>query len=199
MKSIKGLFVGLVLSLSFPLLAEETSANFSSGYISDDLFIYMHTGAGNNYRILGSVNSGTEVKVTGKHENDYTEIIDAKNRHAWVESKYISSTPGLRFVIAELNEELSSTASSSNNLSDDLIQANKIIKQLSNDKSQLNNEIAALNKNLIATSAKLKDQATDIKKEWFYNGAIVLVIGLLLGLVIPRLTMRRKGSMENWK
>jgi SH3 domain protein len=199
MKIIKGLLVGLVLSLSFPLLAEETPANFASGYISDDLFIYMHSGAGNNYRILGSINSGTEVKVTGQHENDYTEIIDDKNRHAWIESKYISLKPGLRFVIAELNERLSSTSSNSDNLSTELTQANATIKKLNSEKSQLNNEISALNKTLITTQAKLKDQDTNIKKEWFYNGAIVLVIGLLLGLVLPRLSARRKGSMENWK
>lgn len=199
MKSIKGLFVGLVLSLSFPLLAEETPANLDSGYISDDLFIYMHSGAGNNYRILGSINSGTEVKVTGKAENDYTEIIDDKNRNTWVESKYISSKPGLRFVIAELNAKLSSTASSSDSLSDELIQAKNTIEKLSSEKSQLNNEIIQLNKTLITTSSQLKNQDTDIKKEWFYNGAIVLIIGLLLGLVIPRLAARRKGSMDNWK
>jgi len=199
MKSIKGLLVGLVLSLSFPLFAEEASANLASGYISDDLFIYMHSGAGNNYRILGSINSGTEVKVTGKQENDYTEIIDDKNRNTWVESKYISLKPGLRFVIAELNEKLSSTASTSDNLSDELIQAKGTIEQLSSEKAQLNNEISELNKTLITTRSKLKNQDTDIKKEWFYNGAIVLIIGLLLGLIIPKLTARRKGSMDNWK
>jgi SH3 domain protein len=199
MKSIKGLLVGLILSLSFPLLAEETPANLNSGYISDDLFIYMHSGAGNNYRILGSINSGTEVKVTGQHENDYTEIIDDKNRNAWVESKYISLKPGLRFVIAELNERLSSTANSTDNLSEELIQARSTIEQLNTEKSQLNNEISELNKTLITTRSKLKNQDTDIKKEWFYNGAMVLALGLLLGLILPRLTVRRKGSMDNWK
>ncbi len=199
MKSIKGLFVGLALSLSFPLLAEEAPANLASGYISDDLFVYMHSGAGNNYRILGSVNSGVEVKITGKHENDYSEIIDDKNRNVWVESKYVSLKPGLRFVIAELNEKLANTATGSDNLSDELIAAKNNIEKLTQERTTLNNEISQLNKTLTTTQSKLKDQDTNIKKEWFYNGAIVLVIGLLLGLLIPRLTVRRKGSMDNWK
>jgi len=199
MKSIKGLFVGLALSLSFPLLAEEAPANLASGYISDDLFVYMHSGAGNNYRILGSINSGVEVKITGKHENDYSEIIDDKNRNVWVESKYVSLTPGLRFVIAELNEKLANTATGSDNLSDELNAAKSNIEKLTKERTTLNNEISQLNKTLIATQSKLKDQDTNIKKEWFYNGAIVLVIGLFLGLLIPRLTARRKGPMDNWK
>ena len=121
MKIIKALLVGLALSLSFSLLAEDAPSNLDSGYISDDLFIYMHSGAGNNYRILGSINSGTEVKVTGQYENDYTEIIDDKNRKVWVESKYISLKPGLRFVIAELNERLANTTSNTDSMSEELV------------------------------------------------------------------------------
>jgi SH3 domain protein len=199
MKIIKGLLAGLALSLSLPLLAEDSPSNLVSGYISDDLFIYMHSGAGNNYRILGSINSGTEVKVTGNNENNYTEIIDEKNRNVWVESKYLSLEPGLRFVIAELNERLANTTSNTDSMSEELTNAKNTIERLNSEKSQLNNEIIELNKNLIETSAKLKGQDTNIKKEWFFNGAIVLVIGLLLGLIIPRLTGRRKGSMDNWK
>jgi len=199
MKSIKGLFVGLALSLSFPLIAEETTADLASGFISDDLFVYMHSGAGNNYRILGSVNSGVEVKVTGNHANNYSEIIDDKNRTVWVESKYVSLKPGLRFVIAELNEKLANTAASNDNLSTELSEAKNHIDKLTQEKITLNNEVSELNKTLTSTQSKLKNQDTNIQKEWFYNGAIVLVIGLLLGLLIPRLTVRRKGSMDNWK
>ncbi|MEH6383050.1 MAG: TIGR04211 family SH3 domain-containing protein [Colwellia sp.] len=199
MKIIKALLVGLALSLSFSLLAEDAPSNLDSGYISDDLFIYMHSGAGNNYRILGSINSGTEVKVTGQYENDYTEIIDDKNRKVWVESKYISLKPGLRFVIAELNERLANTTSNTDSMSEELVQAKNTIENLSSEKAQLNNEISQLNKTLMVTRSKLKDQDTNIKKEWFFNGAIVLVIGLLLGLILPRLAARRKGSMDNWK
>lgn len=199
MKILKGLLVGLVLSFSFPILAEDAPSNLASGYISDDLFIYMHSGAGNNYRILGSINSGTEVKVTGNNENDYTEIVDDKNRNVWVESKYVSSKPGLRFVIAELNEKLANTTSNTDSMSAELSQARKTIENLNSEKAQLNNEISQLNKTLTTTSSKLKDQDTNIKKEWFFNGAIVLIIGLVLGLIIPRLTARRKGSMDNWK
>jgi SH3 domain protein len=139
------------------------------------------------------------VKVTGKNENDYSEIIDDKNRNVWVESKYLSLKPGLRFVIAELNEKLANTSSNTDSMSEELSQSRNTIQNLSSEKAQLNNEISQLNKTLITIRAKLKDQDTNIKKEWFYNGAIVLVIGLLLGLILPRLTSRRKGSMDNWK
>ena len=100
---IVGYFILYAAALISSSDSEESSVEVTQGFISDDLFIYMHSGAGNNFRILGSINSGTEIKLTGLTENEYTQIIDNKNRKAWVESKYVSTTPGLRFVIAELS------------------------------------------------------------------------------------------------
>ena len=51
---------------------------------------------------------------------------------------------------------------------------------------------------LTQTKSQLKNQDTDIKKQWFFNGAIVLGIGLLFGLILPRLFSKRKANMENW-
>ncbi len=199
MKIVKYILVAFVFNLSFSVLAEESSVEVTQGFISDDLFIYMHSGAGNNFRILGSINSGTEIKLTGLTENEYTQIIDNKSRNAWVESKYVSTTPGLRFVIAELNGKLANTSDSSNQLETQLANANSSIEKLTALKNKLNQDIKNINKELKATSAQLKDQDTNIKKEWFFNGAIVLVIGLIFGLLIPRLTARRKSNMDSWK
>ena len=95
-------------AFSFTSSAQEATPDYKDGYISDELFIYMHSGAGNNYRIIGSINAGTLIKITGEQRNGYVEIIDDKNRTAWVEEKYVSEKPGLRFVVAELNGQLAS-------------------------------------------------------------------------------------------
>ncbi|HDK02705.1 MAG TPA: TIGR04211 family SH3 domain-containing protein, partial [Gammaproteobacteria bacterium] len=41
----------------------------------------------------------------------------------------------------------------------------------------------------------LKDRG---KRDWFLAGAGVLVIGLLLGLILPRLRLRRRGSWNSF-
>jgi len=86
------------------------AAESSQGYISDDLTIFMHAGAGTNYRILGTITAGTQIQITGKSSNDYSEIIDDKDRTAWVETKYITSQAGLRYVVADLNSKLANTS-----------------------------------------------------------------------------------------
>ena len=101
MKFVKSLFACLVIFNAYSIQAEEAAPQeFAQGFISDELFIYMHSGAGNNYRILGSINSGTEIKLTNEEENEYTQIIDTRGRTVWVESKYVSAKPGLRYIIA---------------------------------------------------------------------------------------------------
>eukprot|EP00487_Bulimina_marginata_P006649 TRINITY_DN26438_c0_g1_i1.p1 TRINITY_DN26438_c0_g1~~TRINITY_DN26438_c0_g1_i1.p1 ORF type:complete len:151 (+),score=55.79 TRINITY_DN26438_c0_g1_i1:41-493(+) len=94
MMNIKQTFVALLLSTSLFSFAEEANVSTTPGYISEDLIVYMHTGAGKNYRIQGTVNSGEQVQLTGNTNNNYSEIITDKNRTGWVESKYVSAKTG---------------------------------------------------------------------------------------------------------
>jgi len=198
MMNIKQTFVALLLSTSLFSSAEETNVSTTAGYISEDLIVYMHTGAGKNYRIQGTVNSGEQVRLTGKSNNDYSEIITDKDRTGWVESKHVSAKPGMRYVIADLNEQLASLQAEKSTVSSQLTDAINEIDILKSERSDLQNSISTLNMDLTQTKSQLKNQDTDIKKQWFFNGAIVLSIGLLFGLILPRLFSKRKSSMQNW-
>ncbi|WP_076419554.1 TIGR04211 family SH3 domain-containing protein [Colwellia sp. UCD-KL20] len=196
MTLLRSFFTCLLFILSLSVYAQE---NTTVGYISDELPIFVHSGPGKNYRILGTVTSGSEVQITGNNSNEYSEVIDEKGRTVWLESQYVSTKAGLRVVIAQLNAKLADLESNAGSVTESLLRANKNVDRLSSEKTQLNNEISVLNKNLSEVQLKLKDQDTNIKKEWFFNGAIVLCIGLVLGLIIPRLSSNKKSSMNSWK
>lgn len=197
------MLASLFLMNSFLAYSEENSSedetSYATAYISDDLFVYMHAGPGNNYRIVGSINSGDEVKITGSIENGYTQILDPKNRTTWIESKYVSTAPGLRVAIAELNTKLALNEEATNQTDNSLAEANAKIDELNQQNIQLTDQISSLKNQLATTESQLSNQDLDLKKEYFFNGAIVLAIGLILGLVLPRLTVRKKASMESWK
>ena len=63
MMNIKQTFITLLLFIPALSFAEEADSSATAGYISEDLIVYMHTGAGKNYRILGTVNSGEKVQI----------------------------------------------------------------------------------------------------------------------------------------
>lgn len=206
MKIIKCLFASAILCFTSSLLAQEAAISeatsnddLSSAFISDDLFIYMLAGPGKNYRILGSISAGEEIKLTGQVQNDYSQIIDGKNRTTWVETKYVSQSAGLRVVIAELNGKLANREDGNIRLTEQLSTAQNDIAQLTQTSQQLATELSLLKEQLTVSESKLSSQDLDIKKEWFFNGAIVLVIGLILGLIIPRIPVRKKASMQSWK
>jgi SH3 domain protein len=191
-------FIAIALSSSLFFSAQAAEKNYKQGYISDELFIYMHAGPGTNYRILGTIIAGSEVKITGAEDNGYSEIIDEKNRATWVESKYVSTKAGLRFVVAELNGKIASSSDFSNQLDGEVNELKSKVNLLTNDKKKLSAELKKLTSTLAVTQSKIKDQDTNIKKQWFFNGALVLGIGLILGLILPRFFARRRSAMENW-
>ncbi len=196
--NIKQTFLLLLCSLSFISLAQAAESSTTDGYISENLFVYMHSGAGKNYRILGTINSGDKVQLTGETNNEYSQVITDKNKTGWIESKHVSTKPGMRYVIADLNEKLASFQAQSDATAMQLENTRGQVEALKTERSELQNSIAALNMELTGTKSQLKSQDTDIKKQWFFNGAIVLGVGLLLGLVLPRLFAKRKASMDSW-
>jgi SH3 domain protein len=169
-----------------------------NGYISDDLFIYMHAGPGTNYRILGTINAGDAIKVTGKSEKGYSEIIDSKNRKTWVENKYVSLKSSIRVAMKTLQSELTQ---SKKFLNQNDGQVNELKSELDSTQAknkELVTKLEAVNKTLAQTQSKVKDQDTNIKKQWFFNGAIVLALGLLLGLLLPKFFSPKRSGMNSW-
>ena len=199
MNNVINVVAVIVITLSSSLfLSAQSAESNKQGYISDELSIYMHTGPGTKFRILGTILAGSKINITGAVDNNYSEIIDDKNRTAWVESKYVTTQAGLRFVVAKLNGEIATSTDFTSQLDGEVNELKNKLNVLTSDKKMLSEELKKLTATLKKTQAKVKDQDTDIKKQFFFNGALVLSIGLILGLILPRFFARRRGTMENW-
>lgn len=199
-KKIIGLALLLFTGLSVGNAQQvENTFEQATSYVSDELTVFLHSGAGKNYRIVGTISAGEQVVLTGNSSNDFTEIVTNKDREAWIETQYLNTKPGLRFVVAELNAQLASQTEKEQLLAAELDQARITIDDYQQQISTLKKSLGESNQQLAATQSKVKDQDTEIKKQWFFNGAIVLGVGLLLGLIIPKLFTRRRSSMESWR
>ncbi len=195
-------FVTCFTSLTVVAQTETTTAvseHSSPAFIADDLFVFLHSGAGKQYRILGSINAGSQVTVIGTAQNDFQQIIDDKDRKGWVESQYLKTTPGLRNVIAELNAQLASKDEETEQTKNSLSSTKQQLAAATKHNKKLKQQLENLTKQLSHNKKKLQTQDDSIKKQWFYNGAIVLIIGLILGLLLPRLAVRRRSGMDSWK
>ena len=201
-QAVVGFFI-IFSVLTFAQAQEEASSEKSlpkgsQAYISDDLTIFMHAGPGTNYRILGTINAGSLIQITGKSDKGYSEIVNDKNRITWVETKYITIQPGLRFVVADVNKQLASAKDYNTQLDGKINELNNNIDLITQDKKKLSSQLKTVQKQLTETQSKVSNQDTKMLSQRFYNGAIVLGLGLLLGLILPRLFARRRSSMDSW-
>jgi SH3 domain protein len=185
----------LALSL---LTVNAAENNYKQAYITDKLSTFIHTGPGTNYRILGTVFAGSTINITGLQENDYSEIIDDKSRKAWIETKYVTTEPVLRISIEELNKKISSNNNYTSQLDGQVNTLTSRVNTLLSEKKTLTTKLQSVSDELEQTRLKVKDQDMNILKEWFFTGAIVLGIGLILGLMLPKLFTRKRNTMQSW-
>ncbi len=160
-------------------------------YVVDNLFIYMHAGAGENYRILGSINAGDSILLTGEQENGFSKIRDEKGRSGWVKKRFVTRTPGLNVRYRALSDEVTE-------LQNALKTANSQIPALEDKNTELAQNMAALQSELLRANARtdtlLEEKKRTAQKEkrdlLMYGGAIGL-IGVLLGAILASVLSRK--------
>jgi len=85
----------------------------------------------------------------------------------------------------ELEEELAAIKYASNNL-----------VQITQERSDLNKRVGALILQVAELEQKNRDKKNETNQRWFLIGAGVVIVSLLLGLILPHLSFRRRK--DSW-
>lgn len=178
-------------------------------YISDDLITYIHSGPGNQYRIVGTLNAGDEVTLRSVNDSTkYGEIVDSKGKTAWIPLDQLSNVPSIRTRVPDLEQQvktltdkLANIDSSWNQRTAEMQQkvssSDGIINGLKKENQDLKNQLIVAQKKVSAVNVQLDDKQRDIIQQWFMYGGGVAGVGLLLGLILPHLVPRRKKN-DRW-
>lgn len=198
----------LICMVLFSMLAAPTFAQ--DRYIADKLFTYMHSGPSNQYRILGSIDAGENVKlIEVNKESGYSHIADERGRTGWVESRFItrevSNTLRLPALEKELEEVKKLLANARQNadsekagLAESLELRNQQIADLERNYADISKQLTDSQSEIRELRAKLDTQKEDLLLKYFTYGGGVAGIGLLLGLVLPHIIPRRKRHPAGW-
>lgn len=189
-------------------------------YVTDEFTITLRSGAGNQYRILKLLPTGTAVEVL-KTDNDWTRVDAGNGRQGWVPSQYLISQPPAAQRLQQISAELAQVQAQNNQIKQQmqetqqqLVQAHERIQQLSGEHDRLTQQLGESHEglNLVAENKQLKKQVIDFKRrfqslaneterlsersrqDWFLVGAGVLLAGMLAGIVITRIRWRRRSS-----
>lgn len=196
--------VFLFLCLASSLLCVQSLAqepNDSEGeirYISDDLFTYLHSGPGRNFRILGTVVAGTRVTLLQEDtEKNFVEIIDNKQRTGWVDADFINVNKSDRTLLPNLKKQVEETKNTifQQRETNDLL--SQQIASLTSQNTNLKKKLSDTEKAHEKTTQTLTEYDQTSKIEWFTRGSIVAIVSLLLGIILTYLPKKRRRG-DNW-
>ena len=193
----------LTLSITWGAHADEKC------YISDDLITYIHSGPGNQYRIVGTLNAGEQVTLRSVNDSTkYGEIVDSKGKTAWIPLDQLSNVPSIRTRVPDLEQQVKTLTDKLTNIDSSWNQrtaemqqkvasSDGIINGLKKENQDLKNQLIVAQKKVSAVNVQLDDKQRTIILQWFMYGGGVAGVGLILGLILPHLVPRRKKN-DRW-
>jgi SH3 domain protein len=197
-----------LMSVSIVEAAEER-------WVTDRGEFTMRSGKSTSNKIIRMLKSGTRVELLETDsESGYSLVRMSTGREGWVVSRYLLKAPPALVRLPQLEKDLGRVAQ----LSDERQALQSEVRLLSSDNKKLSAELQRIKK-VSANAVKLDSENTKLRenlsssrsrisvleednrklaskatRQWFLVGAGVLVVGLLLGLIIPRLKVRKKSS-----
>ena len=190
-------------------------------YVSDQLEITLRSGPGTKFAIRRMLKSGAPLQLVEENEAGYSKVTTADGIDGWVLSRFLLDEPVARDRLAE-NEALLQNMQQENalmqeqfsavqQLQTDLSQAMdekrvfqaelEQVKGVAADTMVINAENDKLKRDLEESRAKaqaLIEESGRLSKEadqtWFLTGAGVIIMGMLIGLAIPKIRWKQRRS-----
>ena len=182
------LLASLLLTSSLPV--------FSTDYITENLSTYMRKGAGDQYKISGSIQAGEKITLLDRKD---------RNREGWVLASEISQTASPKELIPQLQQQVQDLSGRLSRIDNDWQQrtiemqrrSNAAEKQTSDllaENAQLKREIEVLKNKNRSLETMQDSEKRAIAIQYFIYGGVVLIAGLILGLLMPYILPRRKRN-----
>jgi SH3 domain protein len=161
------------------------------------------------------VRSGSPVEVLETNNSaGWTRVRTPSGDEGWMLSRYLSAEPAGRQELVAAQKRIEDLSRDNREVTGErnrlMNESDKLAEELARLKDLSANAIAleTTNKRLQASVERLELEVstlkeenrllgTNVKRDWFLAGGGVLFIGLLLGLILPRVRWRRKRSWSD--
>jgi SH3 domain protein len=174
--------------------------------------VTLRTGQGTDFGIVRMIRSGTPVEVLEQdQQTGYSRVRMPGGTEGWILARYLTQSPiGAEELVAarqridqlsrenrELTEERNRYMGEADTLAEELAR----LKDLSSNAIALEDANRTLRTTLNRNQERIANLETDndrlrstVTRDWFLAGAGVLVGGVLIGVILPRLRWRRRRS-----
>lgn len=205
--------VGL-MTVSAALVAE-------TRYVSDQLRITVRSGTSTGHAVITTMDSGEAVEVLKRDDaSGYTQVRMKNGKQGWALSRYLLPQPIARDQLKSAQSRLADAQQQLTQLEPVAEQQAGQIEALNSERNQLANtleqlrlktadsvaliekdkalqmEVATLTNSNQALQKRVDQLSDDQRLRWFMYGGGVMAIGVLFGLLLPKLRIQRKAWNE---
>jgi len=216
----------LIIMLSGIFQVNESFAQDTRRWVSDEFEITMRTGKSNRQSIVRMLTSGTSVELLeADNEAGYSLVRTGSGAEGWVLNRYLLRSPPARVSLPDIESRLQQSEESRRKLAGELRSLQQERKELQGQVTTLDNSGQGLQqqlnrvRQLSASAIQIDDQNQQLRQRvsdnerlleelraenarlgsrsnqrWFLAGAGVIIAGILVGLIIPRIRWRRKSK-----
>jgi SH3 domain protein len=178
--------LALVLIFGLASLAAEAAGAAEQGWVRGDLRLNLRSGGGNDYRILGTIATGDQVKVLDEG-TDWTRVETADGKVGWIPAGYVEMTPPAVARLATLEAEANNLRSELEKFRGEATALRESNAALSSNDDGQKQELETL------TLENLELRAVSRYQEWL-TGAALLGGGMLAGAWLHSRSGNRRSS-----
>ena len=210
--------VCIILSLCAYMATANAVAAPQTRYIVDQAKLPLRSGQGTKHKIIAMLPSGTPVTLLEQSPKGYSHIRTPKGKEGWILSRYLMKSPAARDQLAKAEKALNNLAA----LQHEKESLAKALAALQQKHTTLQQELDRI-RNTAANAVKIADEnralqakadaaqhayetlqqeTHDIRsgaqQRWFMLGGGAVLLGILLGLLLPRIKVRRKDRWGHY-
>lgn len=193
-------------------------------WLMDELWVNVRSGAGDQFQIIQTIQSGTEMQTLGSPQSGFVQVRLRDGTEGWVAERFLQNEPTaalqlealqaerdeLAAQLDEMRERYESFEISGGNLSDldqlrsenmrlaselrQITQVSENAIALDQRNQQLTEENAGLRNELDILHSELTNTRETRESRMMLSGGGLIVIGLILGIVLPRMRAKRRDA-----
>jgi SH3 domain protein len=166
------------------LLTTSSQAQEAAWVMDREVSLTLRTGAGTQYRIIGSLKTGDVAKILTRSEG-WTRVRTAEGKEGWVSAGFLQASPPAQVQLERLGRETEELRRQVAELSEKTTDLRTSKDELEHDDEEQRFEIDRL------TRENYELRAGARWPEWI-TGAGIVIVGMALGAVLGRNASRRR-------
>jgi SH3 domain protein len=210
--------VGLLSTIGLLAFGTLPAVQAERGYATDSCTAPVQSGPAPGYKIVRMISSGTSLDILEPNSKGYTKVRTPDGTIGWMMSEYLMEQPSARNRVTQFetrittlenenkilkgeNEELNITRENSNRCGQELANVRHTASKtlaIDEENRRIQQEIEISRKRqeqLESENTTLRDQSN---RNWFLTGAGTALGGLVCGLVLPHLSMKRRRRWDQF-